>query len=65
MELMGYFGCCNFIQYCQLSQIVFRCFDTDSDNFIGFDEYIKVMSVFLKGRYEEKLKCKKGVLTRL
>ncbi|KAI8895337.1 hypothetical protein BC833DRAFT_601574 [Globomyces pollinis-pini] len=35
---------------------VFRCFDLDADNYISFDEYIKGMSVFLKGRYEEKLK---------
>ncbi|KAH6564514.1 hypothetical protein BASA50_001471 [Batrachochytrium salamandrivorans] len=35
---------------------VFRCFDQDADNYISFEEYIKGMSVFLKGRYEEKLK---------
>ncbi|EGF82885.1 hypothetical protein BATDEDRAFT_86384 [Batrachochytrium dendrobatidis JAM81] len=35
---------------------VFRCFDQDADNYISFDEYIKGMSVFLNGRYEERLK---------
>jgi len=35
---------------------VFRCFDIDADNYIGYDEYIKGMSIFLKGKYEEKLK---------
>ncbi|KAI8922714.1 hypothetical protein BC831DRAFT_474806 [Entophlyctis helioformis] len=35
---------------------VFRCFDLDADNYISFDEYMKGMSMFLKGRYEEKLK---------
>lgn len=36
---------------------VFRCFDTDADNYISWDEYMRGMSVFLKGRYEERLKC--------
>ncbi|KAJ3138508.1 EF-hand calcium-binding domain-containing protein 1 [Physocladia obscura] len=35
---------------------VFRCFDTDADNYISFDEFMKGMSVFLKGRREERLK---------
>ncbi|KAJ3106879.1 EF-hand calcium-binding domain-containing protein 1 [Phlyctochytrium planicorne] len=35
---------------------VFRCFDLDADNYISFDEYMKGMSIFLKGRWEEKLK---------
>ncbi|OAJ39402.1 hypothetical protein BDEG_23253 [Batrachochytrium dendrobatidis JEL423] len=30
--------------------------DRDADNYISFDEYIKGMSVFLNGRYEERLK---------
>lgn len=37
---------------------MFRCFDVDADNYISYEEYIKGMSVFLKGKYEEKLKCK-------
>ncbi len=39
-------------------EIVFRAFDTDSDNYIGFDEFIRGMSIFLKGRLEERMKCK-------
>ncbi|ORZ40207.1 hypothetical protein BCR44DRAFT_1424629, partial [Catenaria anguillulae PL171] len=35
---------------------VFRCFDIDADNYISFDEFAKGMSVFLKGKFEEKLK---------
>ncbi|KAI8832871.1 hypothetical protein BC829DRAFT_355780, partial [Chytridium lagenaria] len=33
-----------------------RMFDLDADNYISFDEYMRSMSVFLKGRWEEKLK---------
>ena len=40
-----------------LMHVVFRCFDMDADNYISYEEYIKGMSVFLKGKYEEKLKC--------
>ncbi|KAJ1548255.1 EF-hand calcium-binding domain-containing protein 1 [Cladochytrium tenue] len=35
---------------------VFRCFDLDADNYISFDEFVKGMSVFLKGRGDEQLK---------
>lgn len=35
---------------------VFRCFDIDADNYISYDEYIKGMSVFMKGKWEEKVK---------
>ncbi|KAI9347342.1 hypothetical protein BDR26DRAFT_74298 [Obelidium mucronatum] len=35
---------------------VFRCFDADADNYIGYDEFMKGMSVFLKGRREERIK---------
>ncbi|KAI9208822.1 uncharacterized protein BJ171DRAFT_454517 [Polychytrium aggregatum] len=35
---------------------VFRCFDVDADNYIAHDEFMKGMSVFLKGRYEERMK---------
>ncbi|KAI8591570.1 hypothetical protein BDZ88DRAFT_393319, partial [Geranomyces variabilis] len=33
---------------------VFRTFDTDADNYISYEEFIKGMSVFLKGRVEER-----------
>lgn len=35
---------------------VFRCFDMDTDNYINYDEFIKGMSVFLKGTFEERMK---------
>ena len=38
--------------------VVFRVFDSDADNHISFEEYIKGMSVFLKGKLEERMKCK-------
>lgn len=41
---------------------MFRCFDTDADNFISFEEFVRGMSVFLKGKYEDKLRCKKTFL---
>ncbi len=37
--------------------IVFRVFDTDADNHISFEEYIRGMTVFLKGKLDERLKC--------
>jgi Ca2+-binding EF-hand superfamily protein len=36
--------------------VVFRCFDVDADNYISFEEFVKGMSVFLKGKFEERLK---------
>ncbi|KAL3894003.1 MAG: hypothetical protein SGCHY_005519, partial [Lobulomycetales sp.] len=33
---------------------VFRCFDSDADNYISFDEFVKGMSTFLKGKFEDK-----------
>jgi Ca2+-binding EF-hand superfamily protein len=36
--------------------LVFRICDLDGDNYISFDEFMKCMSVLLRGRYEEKLK---------
>ncbi|TPX30616.1 hypothetical protein SmJEL517_g05863 [Synchytrium microbalum] len=35
---------------------VFRCFDSDADNYISFDEHVRGMSVFLKGKFEERLR---------
>ncbi|KXS15214.1 EF-hand calcium-binding domain-containing protein 1-like protein, partial [Gonapodya prolifera JEL478] len=35
---------------------VFRCFDADSDNYVNFEEFIRGMSLFLKGKFEEKAK---------
>ncbi|KAI8802352.1 hypothetical protein BJ742DRAFT_715206 [Cladochytrium replicatum] len=35
---------------------VFRCFDLDADNYIAYEEFVKGMSVFLKGKPEERIK---------
>ncbi|KAJ1517396.1 EF-hand calcium-binding domain-containing protein 1 [Coelomomyces lativittatus] len=35
---------------------VFRCFDVDADNYISFDEFARGMSIFLKGKFEERMK---------
>ncbi|KAI9224063.1 hypothetical protein BC828DRAFT_395577 [Blastocladiella britannica] len=35
---------------------VFRIFDADADNYISFDEFAKGMSVFLRGKFEERMK---------
>ncbi|KAJ3081901.1 EF-hand calcium-binding domain-containing protein 1, partial [Quaeritorhiza haematococci] len=34
----------------------FRCFDLDADNHLSYDEFIKGMSTFLKGKFEERMK---------
>ena len=39
---------------------VFRAFDKDSDSMISQEEWVKGMSVFLRGTTEEKIKCKLG-----
>jgi len=35
---------------------VFRCLDLDSDNYINHDEFMRGMSILLKGNIEEKMK---------
>jgi hypothetical protein len=40
-----------------MSNLVFRCFDLDADNYISYDEYVKGMVIYLCGKYEDKLKC--------
>ena len=50
-------GLCTFLYF--LIGAVFRAFDTDSDNYISYDEFVKGMSIFLKGRLEERMKCKR------
>ncbi|KAG4099011.1 EF-hand [Neocallimastix lanati (nom. inval.)] len=35
---------------------VFRCLDLDSDNYINHDEFMRGMSILLKGTIEEKMK---------
>lgn len=40
---------------------VFFAFDKDSDNCISVSEWVKGLSVFLRGTFEEKLKCKNSI----
>ncbi|KNE63470.1 hypothetical protein AMAG_08596 [Allomyces macrogynus ATCC 38327] len=35
---------------------IFRCFDVDADNYISFDEFAKGMSIFLKGKFDARMK---------
>jgi Ca2+-binding EF-hand superfamily protein len=35
---------------------IFKVFDTDADNFVAYDEFIRQMSVFLKGTTEEQIR---------
>lgn len=37
---------------------VFFAFDKNNDNCINVKEWVKGLSVFLRGTFEEKLKCK-------
>ena len=37
---------------------VFFAFDKDNDNCININEWVAGLSVFLRGTFEEKLKCK-------
>ncbi|XP_046525038.1 EF-hand calcium-binding domain-containing protein 1-like isoform X2 [Equus quagga] len=37
---------------------VFFAFDKDNDNCINVKEWVKGLSVFLRGTFEERLKCK-------
>ena len=36
---------------------MFRVFDEDSDSFLDQKEWVKGMSIFLRGNLEEKTKC--------
>ena len=37
--------------------VVFRAFDKDSDSFLSREEWVRGMSVFLRGSLEEKIEC--------
>lgn len=37
---------------------VFRTFDKDNDGFLSVKEWITGLSVFLRGTFDEKIKCK-------
>ena len=37
---------------------VFRAFDKDSDSFLSQEEWVRGMSIFLRGSLEEKIECR-------
>jgi len=37
--------------------LVFKAFDRDSDSFVNMEEWIRGLSVFLRGTLDEHLKC--------
>jgi len=37
--------------------LVFKAFDKDSDSFVNMEEWIRGLSVFLRGTLDEHLKC--------
>lgn len=39
---------------------VFGAFDRDSDGYLSLEEWVKGLSVFLRGSLEEKIKCEFG-----
>ena len=38
--------------------LVFRAFDKDSDSFLTQEEWVRGMSIFLRGSLDEKVECK-------
>lgn len=38
--------------------LVFKAFDKDTDGFLSPEEWIKGLSIFLRGNLEEKVVCK-------
>jgi len=47
--------------YIMYGQIVFKAFDKDSDSFVNMEEWIRGLSVFLRGTLDEHLKCMHSV----
>jgi len=41
--------------------LVFKAFDKDSDSFVNMEEWIRGLSVFLRGTLDEHLKCMHSV----
>jgi len=37
--------------------LVFKAFDKDGDSFVNMEEWIRGLSVFLRGSLDEHLKC--------
>ena len=44
--------------------IVFKAFDKDSDGFLNQEEWVKGLSMFLRGTLAEKIECKQSLYTR-
>ena len=42
---------------------VFRAFDRDSDSFLTQEEWVRGMSIFLRGSLDEKVECKSLILS--
>ena len=51
--------CCTLLLTLIFILLVFRAFDEDNDGFINELEWVKGLSIFLRGTMEEKMKCKK------
>jgi len=43
--------------YMMYMYLVFKAFDKDSDSFVNMEEWIRGLSVFLRGTLDEHLKC--------
>lgn len=41
-----------------LFTVVFKVFDKDNDGLISLEEWIRGMSIYLRGTKEEQIKCK-------
>ena len=41
---------------------VFQAFDRDCDGYISLEEWVKGLSVFLRGTLDEKIKCELGAI---
>ena len=43
---------------CSSSVPVFKAFDQDNDSFVNMEDWVKGLSVFLRGSLEEQMRCK-------
>lgn len=44
--------------YMYNTDLVFKAFDKDSDGFLNQEEWVKGLSLFLRGTLGEKIECK-------
>lgn len=49
---------CNVYIYMYNTDLVFKAFDKDSDGFLNQEEWVKGLSLFLRGTLGEKIECK-------